>query len=145
MSYKASVIKLAIKCTPTKLIVWIANYVLKGVAELQDFSFDLDSRKLYAEVLLLGESESIRVWLEDFAVLKQDDSYQVLLSQAKSNRLWLDNIFARFTGKAWTIPVPPPLVTHMDLLSEVFAQNPKASEAEDDVETNPVDNDPSQP
>jgi hypothetical protein len=98
---------------------------------------------LYAEVLLLGESESIRVWLEDFAVLKQDDRYQVILSQAKSNRLWLDNLFARFTGKAWTVPVPPPLATHMTLLSEVFAQNPKVSEAE--VETNSDDNEPTQP
>ena len=129
MSFKSKIIKIAIKCTPDKLIVWVANIVLKGIGKLTDFSFDLEARKSFVQIQLLGESETIDVWIEGFAIINHEESYQLVIHQAKSNRLWLDNILARITGKAWKIPVIPQLKPHIALLAEVFnAENPEQKE-----------------
>ncbi|MEN9757432.1 MAG: hypothetical protein RL755_1619, partial [Pseudomonadota bacterium] len=34
MSLKAALIKIAIKLTPTILIIWVSNLILKGIARL---------------------------------------------------------------------------------------------------------------
>jgi hypothetical protein len=117
---------MAIKLTPNILIVWVANIILKGIAELTDFSFDLETRKIYVQIQLLGESETIQVWLEGFAIVSDGESHEFIIPQAKSNRLWLNNLLGRIVGKAWKIPVTPQLAPHIELISELFkAENPK--------------------
>ncbi len=126
MSFKTSLIKMAIKLTPNILIVWVANIILKGIAELTDFSFNLETRKVYVQIQLLGESETIEVWLDDFAIVSDGESHEFIIPQAKSNRLWLNNLLARIVGKAWKIPVTPQLAPHIELISELFkAESPK--------------------
>ncbi|NOT84355.1 MAG: hypothetical protein HOP02_06110 [Methylococcaceae bacterium] len=120
MSFKSSIIKKAIKWTPTKIILWVTNIMLKGIAELTDFRVDIDARTSFVQLQLFGEAEVIEVWLEGFAVINHEESYQFILQQAKSNRLWLDNIFARIVGKAWKIPVIPQLTTYMPLIAELL-------------------------
>jgi hypothetical protein len=126
MSFKTSIIKMAIKLTPNILIVWVANIILKGIAELTDFSFNLETRKVYVQIQLLGESETIEVWLDDFAIVSDGESHEFIIPHAKSNRLWLNNLLARIVGKAWKIPVTPQLAPHIELISELFkAESPK--------------------
>ncbi|WP_394753145.1 hypothetical protein [Crenothrix sp.] len=120
MSLKVGIVKKAIKWTPNKLITWVANYKLKGIAEITDFSFDLDTRTAYAQVQLLGEAEPIEVRMDGFAIVSDGESYQFVMQQAKSNRPWLDNIFARIVDKAWKIPVIPQLQPHIALIAELF-------------------------
>jgi len=120
MSFKTSLIKMAIKLTPNMMIVWVANIILKGIAELTDFSFDLEARKIYVQIQLLGESETIEVWLEDFAVVSDGGSHKFIIHQAQSNRLWLNNLLAHIAGKNWKIPVIPQLAAHIELISELF-------------------------
>ncbi|MCX7092942.1 MAG: hypothetical protein NTY50_05780 [Methylobacter sp.] len=126
MSYKTGLIKMAIKWTPNAMIIWVANIVLKDIAELKDFNFDLETRKVYVQTQLLGESETIDVWLEDFAVVNDEDGYKFIVQQARSNRIWLTNLLSRIVGKAWKIPVIPQLAAQMELISELFkAENPE--------------------
>jgi hypothetical protein len=126
MSFKSSVIKLAIKWTPKTLIQWVANLMFKGIAELADFSFDLDARKAYIQIQLVGESETIEVWLEGFAIIRDEEDYQLILQQARSNRLWLTNLLARIAGKVWAIPVPAHMTAQIELISELLkAENPE--------------------
>jgi hypothetical protein len=125
MSYKASLIKMAIKLTPNKMIVWVANIVLKGIAELTDFNFDLDTRKVYVQTMLCGETEAIEVWVDGFGIISEEDSYQFIIHQAQSNKLWLNNILAKLVGKAWKIPVIPQLAAYMELVAELLIdENP---------------------
>lgn len=56
--------------------------MLKGIAELTDFSFDIDERKAYVQIQLAGESEKIEVWLEGFAVVGEEESYKFIVHQA---------------------------------------------------------------
>lgn len=137
MSFKTGLIKMAIKWTPNKLVKWVANIVLKGIAELVDFNFDIEARKAYVQILLLGEAEPIEVWLDDFAVIKDQESYKFIVHQAQSNRIWLSNILSRITGKAWEIPEIPQLSAQLELAAELFeTENPKQqAEAESDPET----------
>lgn len=117
---------MAIKWTPNAMIIWVANIVLKDIAELKDFNFDLETRKVYVQTQLLGESETIDVWLEDFAVVNDEDGYKFIVQQARSNRIWLTNLLSRIVGKAWKIPVIPQLAAQMELISELFkAENPE--------------------
>jgi hypothetical protein len=129
MSFKTSLIKIAIKLTPNMMIIWVANIILKGIAELKDFDFDLEARTVHIQIQLLGEAEAIEVWLENFAVVSDGESYQFILQQAQSNRLWLNNVLSRLIGKAWKIPVIPQLTAHLELIAELFkAESPEQEE-----------------
>ena len=128
MSLKSSLIKIAIKLTPNALIVWGANFILKGIAELTAFNFDLDTRKVYVQTRLYGEAETIEISLEDFAVFNDGESYRFILHQARSDRPWLNNILAHVIGKAWKIPEIPHLTAQLELIAEVFKAKPPALE-----------------
>jgi hypothetical protein len=130
MSVKTRVVKTAIKMTPNKIVIWVANIILKGIAKLSEFKFDLDSRTAYVQVTLYGESEPIDVWLDGFAVLTEEDAYYLVIQQAKSNRPWMDNLLARITGKAWKIPVIPKYKKHLEFLAELFKPVEHAEEQE---------------
>ena len=126
MSFKSSLIKIAIKWTPKRLILWVANIMLKDVAELTDFSFDLEARKAYIQIQLVGESETIEIWLEGFVIISDEESYKLIIQQAQSNRLWLNNLLSRIVGKAWKIPVTAQMTSQIELITELFkAESPE--------------------
>ena len=130
MSFKSGLAKIVIKWTPPKLILWVANIILKDIAELTAFSFDLDARKSYIQIQLAGESETIDVWLEGFAIITDGKSYKLIIEQARSNRLWLDNILSRIVRKTWKIPVPSQMAPQIEFIAELFkAENPVQEEA----------------
>jgi len=111
---------MVIKLTPNLLIIWASNIILKGIAELTEFNFDLEARKVYVQTRLYGEKETIEVCLEDFAVFSDGDSYRFIIHQAKSDRPWLNNLLAHITGKAWKIPAIPQLTAQFELLTELL-------------------------
>ena len=130
MSFKSSLLKTAIKLTPNKMIIWVANFILKDIASLTDFDFNLDTRKLYVQVQLVGESEAIEVWMDDFAIVRDGESYEFIVQQTKSNRIWLHNLLAKIAGKKWKIPVIPQLAAYIGTVAEVFkAEKSEQSEA----------------
>jgi hypothetical protein len=120
MSLKSSLIKMAIKMTPDMMIVWVANIVLKGIAELTEFSFDLDTRKVDVQTKLYGETDIIQVSLDGFGLIKEDECYKFIIQQAQSNKAWLNNLLAHVVGKAVKIPVIPMLAGHMAVIYDVF-------------------------
>jgi len=128
MSIKSSLLKIVIKLTPDILIIWVANIVLKGIAELTAFNFDIEERKVYVQTRLYGEQETIDVCLEDFAVFNDGESYRFIIHQAKSDRPWLNNLLSRVIGKAWKIPEIPQFSAQLELVAELFKANPPALE-----------------
>ncbi|MGJ0485486.1 MAG: hypothetical protein ACR65R_13305 [Methylomicrobium sp.] len=131
MSFKTSLVKMAIKLTPDFVVRWVANFILKGIAELSEFHFDLDARQAYLQGTLYGESEPIEVWLEDFAIESDEESHQLIIHRAKSNRPWLNNLLSRIAGKAWKIPAVPQYQGQIELASELFkAESPAQEEIE---------------
>ncbi|MEQ1621279.1 MAG: hypothetical protein ABL919_07710 [Methylococcales bacterium] len=131
MSIKSSLIKMVIKLTPDILIIWGANFILKGIAELTKFNFDLDTRKVYVQTRLYGEQDTITVNLEDFAVFNDGDSYRFIIHQASSDRPWLNNLLSRVIGKAWKIPAIPQFSGQLELVAEVFKAKPPVLEKVD--------------
>jgi hypothetical protein len=69
---------------------------------------------------LYGEVDTIDVWLEDFAVVTDGESYEFMIKQAKSDRPWLTNILALIVGKAWKIPAIPQLAPYLGLVAELL-------------------------
>lgn len=134
MSIKLNLIKFIIRLTPNIAIIWIANFVLKGIAELLEFNFDVDARKLYVQTRLYGEEGTIEVSLEDFAVFNDGEAYRFIIHHARSDRPWLNNLLARVIGKAWKIPALPQFATQLDLVAELFkANSPELPPAEPEV------------
>lgn len=131
MSIKSSLIKWVIKLTPDILIIWGANFILKGIAELTEFNFDLETRKVYVKTRLYGEQDTIAVTLEDFAVFNDGESYRFIIHQANSDRPWLNNLLSRVIGKAWKIPAIPQLSGPLELVAEIFTAKPPALEKVD--------------
>ncbi|MEI6147222.1 MAG: hypothetical protein D0531_11985 [Methylococcales bacterium] len=128
MNYKTYFIKKAIKWTPKMMVVWTTNKILKGIAHLNDFELDVDARKVYVNIKLEGEAESIEVWMNDFAIASNENEYQLLIQDAQSNRIWLTNIFSHITGRAWNIPVPPKFASYFKLIADLFQPAPIAIE-----------------
>ena len=120
MSFKSKLTKTVIKYTPNKLIIWVANIILKDIAELTNFNFDLEERKAYTQIQLVGESETIDVWLEGFAIITEKGAYKFIIEQANSNRLWLDNLLSRIVRKKWKIPVTPLMASQMEFFAELL-------------------------
>lgn len=120
MSFKATLAKIVIKMTPNKLIIWVANIILKDIAELTGFNFDIDTRSSFLQIQLVGESETIDVWFEGFGIISDGNSYQFIIEEAKSNRIWLGNLLSRFVGKTWTIPVQANLAPQFDFVAELL-------------------------
>ncbi|MFM2434146.1 MAG: hypothetical protein RL063_125 [Pseudomonadota bacterium] len=120
MSLKSILIKIAIKLTPTIFIIWVSNLILKGIARLLEFEFDLENRKFHVKTQLYGEIDTIDVWVEDFMINTDGTSYELLILKANSDRLWLTNILALIVGKSWKIPVIPELAPHMTLIAELL-------------------------
>jgi hypothetical protein len=120
MRYRIRLLKLAIRWTPKIIVVWAANIVLKNIAELTDFSVDLDARTTHTQVLLAGENEAIDVWLDGFAVLNDGENYHFFIQNARSNKLWLSNALAHIVGKNWKIPVTPQLKAPIGLVAELL-------------------------
>lgn len=120
MSFKTSLIKTAIKCTPNAMIIWVANIILKGIAELSAFNFDLEAQKAHVQATLYGETEMIEVWLDGFAVISDGESHKLIVQQARSNRPWLNNLLSRIVGKEWKIPAIPQFQAHIDLIVELL-------------------------
>ena len=128
MSFKLILTKIVIKWIPNKLILWVANIILKDIAELTGFSFDLDARKAYMQIQLVGESETIEVWLEGFAILTDKESYKLIIEQARSNRIWLDNILSRIVRKTWKIPVTPQMTSQIEFIAELLSAESSVQE-----------------
>jgi hypothetical protein len=136
VSFKTSLIKTAIKCTPNAMIIWVANSMLKGIAELSAFNFDLEARKAHVQTTLYGETEMIEVWLDGFAVISDGESHKLIVQQARSNRPWLNNLLSRIVGKEWKIPAIPQFQAHIELIIELLkAESPEQEETLDYQET----------
>lgn len=129
MSFKTSLVKTAIKITPNKIVIWVANYILKGIAELSDFIFDFDTRTAYVQVTLYGETEPIDVWLDGFAIVSDGDSHALIIQEAKSNKPWLNNLLLRVIGKGWKIPAIPKYKRHIDFVAELFKPEDSGQES----------------
>lgn len=138
MSIKSSLIKIVIKLTPSVLIIWVANILLKGVAELLAFNFDIDGRKLYVQTRLYGEEGTIDVSLENFAVFSDGEGYRFIIHHAYSDRPWLNNLLSRVIGKAWKIPAFPQFAAQLDLIAELFKARPVALPVEPDESEDPA-------
>jgi hypothetical protein len=124
MSITTRFLKTAIKLTPNKLIIWVANVVLKDIAELTAFDLDLDTRKTFVQTKLNGEQEVIDVWVDGFAVISEDGAYHLIINKADSNKPWLNNILARIIGKPWKIPAIPKFQAQIDLVAELLKPEP---------------------
>ena len=115
MGILVALIKLGIKWAPKSIVLWVANYKLKGIAEVKDYAVDLDARTVYANTLLYGETEAIEVRAEQFGIVLDNGAYKFILQKAQSNKPWLNNTFAFVLGKAIAIPLIPQLTPFMPL------------------------------
>ncbi len=129
MSYKSTLVRFAIKQTPKKMVLWLANKKTKDIAELTDFSFNLEERKLYAQMVLAGEEEAVDLRIEDFTLVAHEESFRISIHQVQSNRPWLDTLLMKFLlDREWKVPEK-----HADLIHELLAsEDPEQEESEEE-------------
>ncbi len=129
MSYKSTLVRFAIKQTPKKMVLWLANKKTKDIAELTDFSFNLEERKLYAQMVLAGEEEAVDLRIEDFTLVAHEESFRISFHQVQSNRPWLDALLMKFLlDREWKVPEK-----HADLIHELLAsEDPEQEESEEE-------------
>ncbi len=131
MNFKASLVKTAIKITPNKIVILVANVILKGIAKLSKFIFDLETRIAYVQLTLYGETEPIEVKLDGFAIITDEESHRLIIQKASSNKPWLNNLLSKIVLKPWKIPNIPKYKRHIDFVAELF--KPGNTELEEDV------------
>ena len=84
MNIKVSIVKLAIKLTPNKLIVWTANIILKDIAKLTEFNFDLEPRILHLKIHLNNN---------EWFIYKKD----ILIAKTKTLKSKIQFIILKYT------------------------------------------------
>ena len=114
------------------MVIWVANMILKGIAEMTDFELDLDARKAYVETTLCGEAEAIQVWVEGFAIVTEGETKKFILQHAQSNKSWLNTVFGHVVGKSWKIPELPKYKPYLDLVAELLKAESQQQEAVDE-------------
>lgn len=119
MSYKSTLINLAINKSPKKLMLWLANKKIKGVAQLTDYYFNATQHKLYVQLLLKGEQELEEIWIEDFTLVKYQGSYKLVIHQALSTRPWIDSFLRNFALHR-EIKIPE---QHADLVRQLLSSD----------------------
>ena len=116
MSYKTSLVKMALNNTPKSMVLWAANKKLKGVAQLMDYSYNSEDRKLYTQMVLDGEEEPVDVFLEGFTILVDEGIYKLVFQQARSSRSWIDVLLNKvLLSREWKIPE-----SKIELVQELF-------------------------
>jgi hypothetical protein len=127
------IIKIGAKLTPKILVSWVANIVLKGIAEFSKITYDLDARTAFVDVTLYGEEESIEVAVDGFEILGDDGNYQFILHNAESNKPWMNNILARVAGKTWDIPDIPKYRLQLEIIANLLKAETPEPEVEQEV------------
>lgn len=90
----------------------------KGLQELANWntefgrvrSLKLDSRarRLEVELDLRGESEAVRVVVEDYRLNEGPEGLTIEAGKVTTSREWLTVLAQRFVvGRPWALPVPP--------------------------------------
>lgn len=132
------IVKLGIRLTPKILVVSVANLVLKGIAKFSTIKYDLNTRTAFVKVTLHGEEEPIEVTVDGYAILNNKNKYQFVLYNARSNKPWLTNIFARIVGKEWTIPQIPQLKDEIEFIANLLKpDSPKQAKSPGEKVINP--------
>ncbi len=124
MSFKSCLIKCTYSVTPKKMVYWLVNSNLKGIAKLRYYDVNFDEKKIHSSIHLEGEEGEIDVCLEDFSLMKKGDEYRFIVRQAQSNRPWLNTALNRFLS-GQEIPIPPEQVP---LVQDLFALKAPDSE-----------------
>jgi hypothetical protein len=126
MSYKTSLVKMALNNTPKSMVLWAANKKLKGVAKLMDYSYNSEERKLYTQMVLDGEEEPVDVFLEGFTIVVDEGLYKLVFQQARSSRSWLDVLLNKvLLSREWKIPE-----SKIGLVQELFEVDDPESNSE---------------
>ncbi len=126
MSYKTSLVKMALNNTPKSMVLWAANKKLKGVAQLRDYSYNSEERKLHTQMVLDGEEESVDVFLEGFTILVDEGIYKLVFQQVRSSRSWLDALLNKvLLSREWKIPE-----SKIGLVQELFEVDDPESNSE---------------
>lgn len=109
--------------------MWVANSKLKGIAEITDLSFDLESRQAFVQAYLVGEAEPIEVSVDGFAIVSDEESHSFIIQQGQANRPWLNNLLAHIVGREWKIPAIPQIQPYIGLITELLkTENPGQEE-----------------
>lgn len=120
------IIKIGAKWTPKILVSWVANILLKGIAEFSTINYDLDARTAFIKLTLYGEDEPIEVAVDGFEIQGDEGNYQFILHKAESSKPWMNNILARFVGKSIDIPDIPQYKLHLEIIANLLkAESPE--------------------
>ncbi len=127
------VIKVGAKLTPKILVEWVANIILKGIAEFSTITYDLDARTAFVVVTLYGEDEPIEVAVDGFEIISREEGYKFILHNGESNKPWMNNILARITGKEWDIPDIPEYRLQLEIVANLLKPLSEEEGAEKEV------------
>ena len=83
----------------------IINRFIEDYGKVVDLDIDNKSKTITAAILLNGESDSMRVTIAEYEVIRADSSSSVVVQNASSDRAWVDALLKNYViGKSWEIP-----------------------------------------
>jgi len=120
VKFAPKVIKIGAKLTPKILVSWVANIILKGIAEFSTITYDLDARTAFVKATLYGEEEPFEVAVDGFEIQGDAGNYQFILHKAESSKPWINNMLARFVGKSMDIPDIPQYKLQLEIMANLL-------------------------
>lgn len=99
------IVKKVDEITSSNSTRFVINLYIKEYGKLVELKIDNQNNKIAASILLNGDTVPIRLCVEKYQILNQENSATIEIIQASSDRPWINAIINNFViGRKFNIP-----------------------------------------
>ena len=73
-----------------------ANYYIKDYGKMLNFKLDSENKKVFLEIMLKGEAESLKVEIKDYLIIEKEGKEFLKFTEIDTSREWINVILETF-------------------------------------------------
>jgi len=78
----------------------VFNYYLKNIGgEMLNFSLDSQNKKIFLDVMLKGEAESLKVEIKNYKITQKEDKSFIEFDEVVTSREWINKVLELYANK----------------------------------------------
>jgi len=82
------------------------NFYIKEFGEMLKFDLDSQNKKIYLDLMLKGEQESLKVEIKDYEIIEENDKAYITFQSVVTSREWINTIVETFLKDDKKVEIP---------------------------------------
>lgn len=82
------------------------NYYIKEFGEMLKFDLDSQNKKIYLDLMLKGEQESLKVEIKDYEIIVDNDKAYITFKSVVTSREWINTVVETFLKDNKKVEIP---------------------------------------